>query len=120
MSTQLTDEIAIALMTEFIRSSILDQHQLHLHEVHFQHPVNKNIAVYEQYFRCKVRFGQARNQVLIPVSEMSTPLKKGDQTLQKLLMQQAEAVLENFRTPPRLINACNRRFWSVCRKYVPD
>lgn len=96
VSTQLTDEIAIALMTEFIRSSILDQHQLHLHEVHFQHPVNKNIAVYEQYFRCKVRFGQAKNQVLIPVSEMSIPLKKGDQTLQKLLMQQAEAVLEKL------------------------
>ena len=27
---------------------------------------------------------------------MSTPLKKGDQTLQKLLMQQAEAVLEKL------------------------
>ena len=96
MSTQLTDEIAIALMIEFIKSNILDNNHLHLHEVHFQHPTPKNIALYEQYFRCKVRFGQAKTQVLMPVSELSTPLKQGDQTLQKLLKQQAEALLEKF------------------------
>ena len=32
----------------------------------------------------------------MPVSELSTPLKQGDQTLQKLLKQQAEALLEKF------------------------
>lgn len=96
LNTQLTDEIAIALMTEFMKSNILDSHHLHLYEVHFQHLAPKNIALYEQYFRCKVRFGQAKNQVLLPVSELSTPLKQGDQTLQKLLKQQAEALLEQF------------------------
>lgn len=96
MSTQLTDEIAIALMIEFIKANILDLHRVQLHEVHFQHPMSKNIALYEQYFCCKVRFGQAKNQVLMPVGELSTPLKQGDQTLQRLLMQQAEALLEKI------------------------
>ncbi|WP_191112281.1 AraC family transcriptional regulator [Acinetobacter lwoffii] len=96
LNTQLTDEIAIALMTEFVKANVQNPHVVQLYEVHFQHVMPKNIALYEQYFGCKVRFSQARNQVLMHVSELSRPLKQGDQTLQKLLMQQAKALLEKF------------------------
>lgn len=96
LNTQLTDEIAIALMTEFVKANVQNPHGVQLYEVHFQHVMPKNIALYEQYFGCKVRFSQARNQVLMHVSELSRPLKQGDQTLQKLLMQQAKALLEKF------------------------
>ena len=92
----MTDEIAIALMTEFVKANVQNPHGVQLYEVHFQHAMPKNIALYEQYFGCKVRFSQARNQVLMHVSELSRPLKQGDQTLQKLLMQQAKALLEKF------------------------
>ncbi|WP_425879943.1 AraC family transcriptional regulator ligand-binding domain-containing protein [Acinetobacter sp. TWP2-2-3] len=96
LNTQLTDEIAIALMTEFVKANVQNPHVVQLYEVHFQHAMPKNIVLYEQYFGCKVRFSQARNQVLMHVSELSRPLKQGDQTLQKLLMQQAKALLEKF------------------------
>lgn len=96
LNTQLTDEIAIALMTEFVKANVQNPHGVQLYEVHFQHVMPKNIALYGQYFGCKVRFSQARNQVLMHVSELSRPLKQGDQTLQKLLMQQAKALLEKF------------------------
>ncbi len=96
LNTQLTDEIAIALMTEFMKANVQNPHVVQLYEVHFQHAMPKNIVLYEQYFGCKVRFSQARNQVLMHVSELSRPLKQGDQTLQKLLMQQAKALLEKF------------------------
>lgn len=96
LNTQLTDEIAIALMTEFVKANVKNPHGVQLYEVHFQHAIPKNIALYEQYFGCKVRFSQARNQVLMHVSELSRPLKQGDQTLQELLMQQAKALLEKF------------------------
>ncbi|MBB6363429.1 AraC family transcriptional regulator [Acinetobacter lwoffii] len=96
LNTQLTDEIAIALMTEFMKANVQNPHVVQLYEVHFQHAMPKNIALYEQYFGCKVRFSQARNQVLMHVSELSRPLKQGDQSLQKLLMQQAKALLEKF------------------------
>lgn len=96
LNTQLTDEIAIALMTEFIKTIVQDPRGVQLYEVHFQHPMPKNISLYEQHFRCKVRFSQAKNQVLVHVNELSMPLKQGDQTLQKLLMQQANALLEKF------------------------
>ncbi len=96
LNTQLTDETAIALMTEFIKTIVQDPRGVQLYEVHFQHPMPKKTSLYEQHFRCKVRFSQAKNQVLVHVSELSMPLKQGDQTLQKLLMQQANALLEKF------------------------
>lgn len=83
-------------MTEFVKANVKNPHGVQLYEVHFQHAIPKNIALYEQYFGCKVRFSQARNQVLMHVSELSRPLKQGDQTLQELLMQQAKALLEKF------------------------
>ncbi|ANF80821.1 AraC family transcriptional regulator [Acinetobacter sp. NCu2D-2] len=95
MTAQITDEIAIALMMEFLKS-ILDIQDIRLKEIHFQHQSAKHTLVYEQYFRCKVRFGQAKTQVLMAVSELNRPLKKGDQTLQQLLRQQAEALLEQL------------------------
>src|SRR5690606_17301814 len=70
MSTQLTDEIAIALMIEFIKSNILDNNHLHLHEVHFQHPTPNNIARYVLDMRCKVLLDSAKAEVLMAVSEV--------------------------------------------------
>ena len=34
--------------------------------------------------------------MMIPLSELSMPFQQGDQTLQKLLLQQAEALLEKL------------------------
>lgn len=95
MTTQITDEVAIALMMEFLKT-ILDLQDIHLHEVHFIHPTPKNVMVYEQYFRCKVHFNQSRAQVLLSVSELSRPLRQSDRTLQQLLRQQAEALLNQL------------------------
>ncbi|MFV5467708.1 AraC family transcriptional regulator ligand-binding domain-containing protein [Acinetobacter towneri] len=95
MTTQLTDEIAIALMMEFLKH-FMQFEDICLHEVHFHHPAPKNIALYEQYFHCKVRFSQPITQVLLPVSELAKPFHQGDQTLQHLLLQQAQALLEKL------------------------
>ena len=93
--TQLTDEIAIALMVQF-HKLFLSGEDLNLHEVHFVNTAPKNTALYEQYFNCKVRFSQSRPMMMIPLSELSIPFQQGDQTLQKLLLQQAEALLEKL------------------------
>ena len=95
MTTQLTEEIAIALMMEFLKH-FMQFEDICLHEVHFHHPAPKNIALYEQYFHCKVRFSQPITQVLLPVSELAKPFHQGDQTLQHLLLQQAQALLEKL------------------------
>ena len=93
--TQLTDEIAIALMVQFLQQ-FLCQQAIHLHEVHFVNPAPKDVQVYERYFHCRVRFSQAKTQILIPMSESSKVIGNADHTLQQLLMQQAQALLQQL------------------------
>lgn len=95
MANQLTDEIAIALMLQFLKLFMRFE-DIHLHEVHFNHPAPKNVAQYEHYFHCKVRFSQAKSKVIVPIQELSRPFSQGDQTLQKLLMQQAQSFLDKL------------------------
>ena len=95
LSSQLTDEIAIALMVQFLNRNMA-KHPIQLHEVHFRHAAPKNSRQYEQFFHCKVRFSQATAQVLLPLEELQKPLLQADQTLQQLLMQQAEALLNQL------------------------
>lgn len=95
MTAQITDETAIALMVGFLKH-FMDFKDINLYEVHFHYPAPKQVVLYEQYFRCKVRFSQPYSQVLMPVQELSTPFLQGDQTLQRLLMQQAHSLLEKL------------------------
>jgi AraC-like DNA-binding protein len=99
--TQLTDEIAIALMVQFLKL-FMSGENINLHEVHFVNVAPKNISVYEQYFRCKVRFDQPKTQLLLPVTEAFKPLKTGDHTLQQLLLQQAQALLDKLPNSTQL------------------
>ncbi|WP_281199451.1 AraC family transcriptional regulator [Acinetobacter johnsonii] len=95
LTTQLSNEVAMALIIQFMKPFVAHD-DIQLSEVHFTHPVPKNTALYEQYFNCKVRFSQSRPMMMIPLSELSMPFQQGDQTLQKLLLQQAEALLEKL------------------------
>lgn len=99
--TQLTDEIAIALMVQFLKL-FMSKDSVHLYEVHFINAAPKQTGIYEQYFRCKVRFGQPKTQLLLPVSEALKPLKTGDHTLQQLLLQQAQALLDQLPNSTQL------------------
>lgn len=93
--TQLTDEIAIALMVQFLQQ-FLCKDTIQLHEVHFINPAPKDTQVYERYFRCRVRFSQAKTQILIPLHELNKLVGNADHTLQQLLMQQAHALLQQL------------------------
>lgn len=95
LTTQVTHELAIALMLQFLKY-FMDFDDIHVHEVHFVHPAPKNTALYEQYFHCKVRFSQPVAQIILPVSELAKSLRQGDQTLQNLLMQQARSLLDKL------------------------
>ncbi|PZO90602.1 MAG: AraC family transcriptional regulator, partial [Acinetobacter johnsonii] len=99
--TQLTDEIAIALMVQFLKL-FMSGEGINLHEVHFLNSAPKNISVYEQYFQCRVRFDQPRTQLILPVAEAFKPLRTGDHTLQQLLLQQAQALLDKLPNSTQL------------------
>lgn len=99
--TQLTDEIAIALMIQFLKL-FMSGEGINLHEVHFLNSAPKNISVYEQYFQCRVRFDQPRTQLILPVAEAFKPLRNGGHTLQQLLLQQAQALLDKLPNSTQL------------------
>ena len=95
LTTQVTDEIAIALAVKFLKIYLaLDD--LEIFEVHFRHPMPKSIIQYERFFNCKVKFSQPRVQIILPLRFLGTPLKQPDQTLQKLLTQQAKDLLNKL------------------------
>ncbi|MCB8767874.1 AraC family transcriptional regulator [Acinetobacter soli] len=93
--TQLTDEIAMALMLQFLQQ-FMCKTRIELHEVHFINPLPKDAPVYNRYFQCPVRFSQPKTQLLIPLSEASKVVGNADHTLQQLLMQQAHALLDRL------------------------
>ncbi|NHC03003.1 helix-turn-helix domain-containing protein [Acinetobacter sp. 187] len=101
LTTQITDEIAIALLVQFLRL-YLQVDQLVIHEVHFKYPAPKNVALYEGFFHCKVRFSQPTVQILFPLQFLQTTIKQADQTLQKLLLQQANALLDQLPNSTQL------------------
>lgn len=95
LTTQFTDEIAIALMVRFLRQS-LSLEDVFLYEVHFCHPAPKDVNFYERYFRCKVKFSQPCAELLFYPHLLTTEISHADQTLQQLLMQQATALLQKL------------------------
>lgn len=101
LTTQVTNEIAIALMMQFLKHFV-EFEDIHVHEVHFTHPAPTNVGFYEQYFRCKVRFSQPVAQIILPLHELAKPFRQGDQTLQNLLVQQAQALLDKLPNSTQL------------------
>lgn len=101
MSTQITDEIHLAILVEFLKH-FMNFEDIALYEVQFSHGLPHNTKVYEQYFRCPVKFSQEKTQLLFSIKELETPFSKGDQTLQKLLTQQAQALLAELPNTTQL------------------
>lgn len=95
LTTQITDEIAIALMVQFLRH-FLSTKDIQLHQINFTHAKPSNLKIYEKFFDCPVRFNQPLAELIFPLHVMTVPLSHGDQTLQKLLMQQAQALLNDL------------------------
>lgn len=91
-TTQTTDEIALAILYQFL-SQVIHLNQLSINTVYFRHPAPKNIQRYEHFFRCPVKFSQDKTHLVIPLSVLQLPIVKADQTLQSLLMHQAQDLL---------------------------
>lgn len=95
LTTQTTDEIAIALMYQFLKQFLhIDDIELEL--VCFHHPAPKSVYLYEQYFKSKVRFNQEKTFIQISANMLSKPILQADPTLQNLLIQQAQALLSQL------------------------
>lgn len=95
LTTQITDEIAIALLVQFLRMYLAAEDR-QIAEVHFRSPVPLNMAAYERFFHCKLKFSQPTVQIILPIQFLAMPIRQADPTLQKLLMQQAQNLLDKI------------------------
>lgn len=100
-TTQISNEIAIALMYQFLKY-FLHIDDIYVEEVTFVHPQPAHSKYYEQYFRCPVKFSQARAAIKFPLSLLNKPIRHADQTLQALLIKQAQALLEQLPNSSQL------------------
>ncbi|MFC3901329.1 transcriptional regulator, AraC family [Acinetobacter marinus] len=94
-TTQVTNEIAIAIMYQFLRH-FLHIDDVALIQVDFMHPAPKDTMIYQRYFGCPVLFSQPTAQIVLPSQILSKPIRHADQTLQHLLMAQAQTLLEKL------------------------
>lgn len=101
LATQITDEIAIALLVQFL-NLYLAAEDIDISEVHFRSAAPKNLAAYERFFHCKVKFSQPMVQIILPIQFLNTPIRQADPTLQKLLMQQAQDLLNKLPNSTQL------------------
>lgn len=100
LTTQITDEIAMAVVIQFLRQFISDD--ISLYQVNFIHHQPKNSMLYQAFFKCPVLFQQEKVELIFPISALAISFKRSDQTLQKLLMQQAQALLESLPNATQL------------------
>lgn len=89
---QLVDETAIALFKN-IAQQLIAPASLQLSCIAFVNPDPGHLAQYEHYFGCPVQFEATHTRIVLPLSMLSLPVKRADQTLQHLLDHQAKALL---------------------------
>lgn len=65
-------------------------------EVRFLHSSPDDVSEYERLFGCRLRFGHLRNELVFPRNLLDAPLIKADTALQKILEDQAAAILETL------------------------
>ncbi len=95
LTTQITDEIALAILVKFLRIYIQIEY-IQLECVNFIHPATKHLRVYQDFFNAPIKFSQPRVELLFPLQLLSAPCKNPDSTLQQIMLQQAQNLLENL------------------------
>lgn len=88
----LVDECAIATFVQTTRQ-MLGRHDLGLRAVDFINPPPPDIAPYEAFFGCPIRFGEARTRLSFPVALLAEPMARHDPVLADLLAAQVDAQL---------------------------
>lgn len=95
LATPLTDEIAIAILARFLKQLFHSQ-GIQLHQVNFSHVQPKHVQRYHDFFCCPVVFSQPHSSLVLSKHVLQQRIIHADQTLQHLLMQQAQALLKQL------------------------
>ncbi|MFW1858790.1 AraC family transcriptional regulator ligand-binding domain-containing protein [Acinetobacter defluvii] len=101
LTSQITDEIALALLVQFLRL-YLNFDDIQLEKINFIQPAPKNTRIYQDFFHAPIKFSQSRVELILPQQVLNASCKNPDSTLQQLLVQQAKDLLNNLPTTTQL------------------
>jgi len=88
--------------------------------IYFSHPAPHNTQPYQQFFNCPIEFDAAFNALEINVNLLDTSLKKPDNAMKSLLIQQAEERIEVIDEPQTFLNVIKRYIKETLPKKTPD
>ncbi|MBL4909342.1 MAG: AraC family transcriptional regulator ligand-binding domain-containing protein [Alteromonadaceae bacterium] len=74
----------------------LSNNYIYPYEVYFTHHCLTNIAQYERFFNCSVKFNHEFNGIKVKQSILTVPLNKYDPVMHDLCVAQADKVLNNL------------------------
>lgn len=90
----LVGETGFAVMVQFCRS--LMQGEANPHSVDFAHPPPDDMAPYEAFFRCPVKFACPEPVLRVDHAMLKRPLRKTDAALEMLLEQHVKSLMERL------------------------
>jgi len=83
--------------------------EVHPRSVTFRHPRSGNLAEFERFFGCAVRFGEGENTVTFKLADLDLPLLGADSRLLMILKRYCEDVLARHEErPPALLEQVER------------
>lgn len=114
--TQLTDAVAIAALVTFMRRQVDSPPPPSLVGFVYPPPPAEQIAVYEAFFGCPVRFNDTHTRVRFPARYLILPSAHSDPGLRALLDRQADALLRALPDS----DAFDKALQQVMLKLLPE
>lgn len=87
--------------------------------IYFKHAPRGDVAVYEEHFRCPVRFESGRDAVLVSEQSIDVPNKLGDATIARFFDQHLEQELASLTNDGGLEQQVRSAVASVLSEGVP-
>ncbi|MCF4164670.1 AraC family transcriptional regulator [Zavarzinia compransoris] len=115
----LVDEGAIATFTQMTRR-MLGRDDLGLRAVDFINPPPPDVAPYDAFFGCAVRFGRDRTRLSFPVALLAEPLERHDPVLADLLAAQVDAQLAALPAEADIVQRVRRALAHRLSESVPS
>lgn len=115
---RLVDETGFAVLIQFCRSLVRGTFRPEL--VEFMHAAPTDVAPYENFFGCEVRFGRPEPMIRLGNDALTLPLKSPDPALVSVLEQHADRLLSDLPQQVEIIEQVRRGIAELLREGEPD
>ncbi len=114
----LVGETGFSTMVQFCRN--LMQGDANPLAIEFAHPQHAELAAYEAFFQCPVRFDQPAPVIRVGKDLLTRPLKSTDAILKQVLEQHAQRLLDSLPQQDPIVVQVRKAIARVLREGEPD